>query len=133
MCYFLYGAVNGKVDTEALEAVNDRHVCSIVPGTRHALKMAILSGAADFFVTDRGCDCECDIGEHDPGAEQVTDLAGLIREISALPGAESISISYIWIQTRNKSEQTVPLSGIDLCGTLADLPCGTLLTIRCKA
>ena len=80
MCWYIYGALQGDVEAEALNAVNNRHNCRMVQGTRHALKMALLSGAWDYRVTDGYCDCESDIGAHDPNAAEVADMAGLIQE-----------------------------------------------------
>lgn len=132
MCWFIHGALQGKVDEETLDAVNRAHACHIVSGTRHDLKMAIVNQTWDYRITEGCCDCESEIGAHDPDAEEVLDLAGLIAALSALPGAESLSLSKSWDGERNKHERNLKLSGLDLRQWLADLEPNTLYTVHLK-
>lgn len=130
MCWFLHGALRGAVDENALQAINDKHLCHIAKGTRHDLKMTVLEDNWDYRVTNSYCDCECGIGRHDPNDEQVVDLAALIAEVSALPGAKTLSLSMSWACTRNKHELSLKLSEVDLRQWLADLKESTLYTIE---
>ena len=132
MCWYLYGALQGKVDAEALDAVNGRHDGRIVPGTKHDLKMALLSDDGDYRITDGHCDCESDIGRHDAEAAQVVDLAELIAEVSALPGAKTVSFCKTWAQQRNRRESSLKRSETDLKQLLADLEPNTLYTLFCN-
>lgn len=132
MCWYIYGALQGNVETEALNAVNNRHTCHMVKGTRHALKMALLSGAWDYRITDGHCDCESDIGAHDPNAAEVADMAGLIQECCALDGAKTLSFCRTWVNERNKHEKSFKVSEVDLRQLLADLEPSTLYTLSCK-
>ena len=132
MCWFLYGAVNGQVDENALAAVNARHECHIIKGTRHDLKMAILSDGWDYRLTSSYCDCSSDVGKHDPSAPLVKDLAALFVDVCALSGADTISLSHTWINTRNKHEKALKLSDVDWPQLLADLEPSTLYTVDCR-
>ena len=132
MCWYIYGALHGDVGAEALNAVNSRHDCRMARGTRHALKMALLSDAWDYRVTRCYCDCESEIGEHDHDAAQVTDMAALIEECCALDGAKTLSFCLNLENERNKREQTLKFSEVDLRQWLADLEPSTLYTLSCK-
>ena len=133
MCWFIRGALQGNVDADALSAINRRHNCSILQGTKHTVKMAILSDSSDCRITDGCCDCDSDIGKHDPNAPMVRDLAALIEDVSILQGAEAVFLCKAWVQRRNKHEQTLKLSDVDLERFLADLEPSTLYTIYCKS
>ena len=134
MCWYLYGAVNGRVDETALDAVNRRHRCRLIRGTRHAVKMALAEGSADCRITlgFEMCDCGSDVGGHDPDAGQVRDMAAMIGEVSALPGAETVSLCMTWIGERRKRETVLKRSETDLARMLADLEPGTLYTVDCR-
>lgn len=136
MCWFLRGALQGKVETDALNAINVKHNCHIWQGTKHDVKMAVLSEMADspdgYRITDGCCDCESDIGKHNPHAEEVLDLASLISEAGALPGAQTVYLCKTWIGRRNKQERTFKLSEMDLNRFLADLEPNTLYSIACR-
>lgn len=132
MCWFLYGAVNGQVDENALAVVNANHDCHITKGTRHDLKMAILSDAWDYRLTNKYCDCDSDVGRHDPGAPLVKDLSALLTDVSTLSGADSVSFSHTWVNTRNKHEKAMKLSDVDWPQLLADLEPSTLYTVDCR-
>ena len=133
MCWFLYGSLRGDMDENALQAINDKHLCHIVRGTRHDLKMAVLEDNWDYRVTENYCDCECGIGRNDPNDEEVVDLAALIAEVGALPGVKTLSLSMAWVCTRNKHEQSLKLSELDLRQWLADLKKSTLYTIELQS
>ncbi len=133
MCWFLHSTLRGDVDENALQAINDQHFCHIARGTRHDLKMAVLEDNWDYRVTENCCDCECGIGRHDPDDEEVVDLAALIAEVGALPGAKTLSLSMTWACTRNKHEQSLKLSELDLRQWLADLKKSTLYTIELQS
>lgn len=132
MCWFLYGAVNGQVDEDALAVVNARHECRISRGTRHDLKAAILDGDWDYRLTSTQCDCDSDIGRHDPGAPLVKDLSALLTDVAALSGTDTVSFSHTWANTRNKHEKTMKLSDVDWPQLLADLEPSTLYTVDCR-
>ena len=132
MCWFLYGAVNGQVDENALAAVNAIHDCRITKGTRHDLKAAILNGDWDYRLTGSPCDCDSDIGKHDPGASLVKDLSALLIDVCTLSGADTVSFSYTWVNTRNKHEKAMKLSEVDWSRLLADLEPSTLYTVDCR-
>ena len=129
MCWFLHSTLRGDVDEDALRAINDRHFCRIARGTRHDLKMAVLEDVWDYRVTKNYCDCECGIGRNDPNDGEVVDLAALIAEVAALPGAKTLHLSMTWACTRNKHEESLKLSALDLRQWLADLKYSTLYTI----
>ncbi|MBQ6430944.1 MAG: hypothetical protein IJJ99_03600 [Oscillospiraceae bacterium] len=132
MCWILHGALKGGVDPAALEAINKKHVCHLSAGTKHDVKTAVLSCNGAFRLTDGCCDCESDVGRHDPDAAQVRDLAALIAEAGALPGAESVSLCKAWDTQRNKRECVLKLSELDLRQLFADFEPGTLYTISCQ-
>ncbi len=132
MCWYLYGAVNGQVDEDALAAVNAHHECHIIRGTRHDLKMAILSDGWDYRLTNSFCDCDSDVGRHDPNAPLVKDLSALLTDVCTLSGADTVSFSHTWINTRNKHEKTMKLSDVDWPQLRADLEPSTLYTVNCR-
>ena len=132
MCWFIYGAVSGHIDEDALAVVNARHECHIIRGTRHDLKMAILSDGWDYRLTNSFCDCDSDVGRHDPNAPLVKDLSALLTDVCTLSGADTVSFSHTWINTRNKREKTMKLSDIDWPQLLADLEPSTLYTVDCR-
>ena len=132
MCWLIYGALQGDVEAEALNAVNSRHDCRIAQGTRHAMKMAILDESMDYRVNDGWCDCNSAIGMHDPNAEEVLDMAALIGEACALDGARTLSFCKTWRTDRCKREQSLKRSEVDLRQLLADLQPKTLYTLSCK-
>ena len=133
MCWFIYAALQGDVDAEALNAVNARHEYRIAPGTRHALKMALVDEDWDYRMTDGCCDCDSAVGEHDPDAAEVLDMAALMGEACALDGAEALSFCKTWRNDRCKREQALKRSEVDLRRLLADLEPKTLYTLYCKA
>ena len=129
MCWFLHGALRGDVDENALDAINQKHLCHIVRGTRHDVKNAVVNDTWNCRVTESCCDCGSPIGGGDPADELVADLASLISEAAALPGAETLSICMAWVGKRCRHEQTVSLSELELRQWLADFPYGTLYTL----
>ena len=129
MCWFLHSALQGDVDSSALDAINQKHNCHIVKGTRHDVKMAIVDDTWNCRVTDGCCDCGSSIGGGDPHDEDVMDLATLITEAAALPGSKTLSFCMAWAGRRCKHEQVLTLSELDLCQWLANLTAGTLYTI----
>ncbi|MBQ9409952.1 MAG: hypothetical protein IJU28_11265 [Clostridia bacterium] len=133
MCWILYGALQGKVDADALHAVNARHACHFELGTRHAVKMAVTAEDWAYRLTDGCCDCESPIGAHDPGAAEVADMAALIAELCALDGAETLTLCKTWRDDRCRQERAVKRSEADLPRLLADLAPRTLYTLACKA
>ena len=132
VCWFLHGALQGRVDESALNGLNGRYGLRIAPGTKHDLKMALVSENWDFRITDDCCDCDSKIGRGDPEAPEVSALAGLIAEACALPGAVTLSFCKTWAGERNKRERAVKLSEADLPRLLADLEPNTLYTVACK-
>ena len=130
MCWILHGALRGDVDESALNAINQKHLCHIVKGSRHDVKNAVVNDTWDCRVTDGQCDCGSPIGGGDPADELVADLAGLISEAAALPGAQTLSICMAWAGKRCKQERTVALSALELPQWLADFPYGTLFTLE---
>ena len=131
MCWFVYGAVQGDMDEAAMGSVSERHECRLVCGTRHDVKMAALYVDGAFRVTRNVCDCDSAIGAHDPTADEVRDLAGLMREVGGLPGAKTISCCKTWAGERNKRERRLKLAEVELERFLADLEPGTLYTLSC--
>ena len=132
MCWYIYGALQGDVNAEALGAVNSRHDCRMAQGTRHTLKMAILDENWDYRVTEGCCDCGSDIGRHDPDTAQVSDMAALIGEACALEGADTLSFCITWRNERCKREKALKRSEVDLRQLFADLEPRTLYTLSCK-
>ena len=132
MCWFLYGAVNGRIDEDALVDVNARHECHIIKGTRHDLKMAILNDGWDYRLTNNNCDCDSEVGRHDPSAPLVKDLSALLTDVAALSGTDTVSFSHTWANTRNKHEKTMKLSDVDWPQLLADLEPSTLYMVDCR-
>ena len=137
MCWFIHGAVQGTADKNRrdrlkneLDLLNGRHNCHIAPGTKHDLKMALLSESPDYRVTKGCCDCDSAVGLHDPDAIEVRDFAALIAEVCALPDVKGISFCKTWIGERNKREIDVNLSETDLPRLLADLEPNTLYNIK---
>lgn len=133
MCWYIYGALQGDVEAEALNAVNSRHDCRMAQGTRHALKMAILDENSDYRVTDGCCDCDSAIGQHDPNAAEVSDMAAMMGEVCALDGADTLSFCKTWRNDRCKREKALKRSEVDFRPLLADLEPGILYTLSCKA
>jgi len=129
LCWFIHGALRGNIDENALREINGRHTCHIAKGTRHDLKMAVLEETWDYRVTEEYCDCGSEIGGWDPDAPLVADLAELISEISALPGAKTLSMSKSWVGERNRYDETLKLSELDLRQWLAEFEARTLYTI----
>ena len=140
MCWFIHSALQGSADKDGvkrlendLELLNAGHGCRIALGTKHDLKMALLSENWDYRVTKGCCDCESPVGLHDPDAPEVRDLAALIAEVCALPDAKRLSFCKTWVGERNKREIDVKLSETDLPRLLADLEPNTLYTLFCKS
>ena len=140
MCWMIHSALLGSADEKQadrlkneLELLNGRHGCRIVLGTKHDLKMALLSDNWDYRVTRGYCDCDSPIGAHDANAPEVQDFAALIAEVCALPAAKRLSFCKTWAGERNRREIDVKLSETDLPRLLADLEPNTLYTLYCKS
>ncbi len=119
------------MDEAAVRSVSGRRERRLARGTRHDVKMAALSADDAFRVTRGACDCDSAIGAHDPTADGVRDLAGLIREMGGLPGAKAASCCKTWAGERNKRERRLKLAEVELERFLADLEPGTLYTLSC--
>ena len=140
MCWMIHSALLGSTDEKQadrlkneLELLNGRHGCRIALGTKHDLKMALLSDCWDYRVTNGCCDCDSPIGAHDANAPEVQDFAALIAEVCALPAAKRLSFCKTWAGERNRREIDVKLSETDLPRLLADMEPNTLYTLYCKS
>ena len=133
MCWFIRGAVQGNIDAEALNKINKEHDCHILQGTKHDVKMAVMSDELSFRVTDWCCDCDSDIGEHNQNSSQVIDLSELIAEVGELDGAQNIYICKTWIGQRNKRETALNIAEEDLKQIFADFEPNTLYCFSCKS
>ena len=140
MCWIIHSALQGSVDKkqmgrlkEQLDLLNGKHECRIALGTKHDLKMALISDNWDYRVTKGCCDCDSDIGRGAADAPEVVDFAALIAEVCALPAAKRLSFCKTWAGERNRREIDVKLSETDLPRLLADLEPNTLYTLFCKS
>ena len=92
---------------------------AIRPGTKEALGMSIERDEFDFRVTTRPCDCDFPFGAGDPKADDLTELARLIRSLRTARNAKCVFLSKTWAGTENKTEKTVHIDDVDLPGFLA--------------
>ncbi len=130
MCFILYGAVNKDIDPTEYTAISDRSCFSFRAGTKHELKMCIMKNTDDYRITDWICDCDFPFASHDPQALELTELESLIFAIKNVKNSKFIYISKTWQGIRNKTEQTVNLSEIDLPRFFADAKVNCLYQIN---
>ena len=133
MCWYILGALNGKVSNESLADVNSRHECSMPAGTRHAIKTAVLNGDWNYHITGWACDCNSPVGAHDPGDDLIMDLAALLTDLSLLNGVKTISLCKVWDTSPCKHEKTFGFSEVDLCRFLADFEPNIMYTLDCSS
>ena len=121
MCYYVYGALYGKIDKSEYKAIEDKYEFKIHPGTKHDVKMSLLNELNDYRVTDWMCDCDSPLGDGDPKSKYIQIYADLFEEIKKIKGAKHIYLCRSWTGTRNKHETKLKLDEIDIKETLANL------------
>lgn len=133
MCWFIHGAVFGNINAGALKTINAAHECQILQGTKRDVKNAVLYDESEYCITNHCCDCDTDIGNHNPKAAQVIDLADLIAEVGKLQGAEYIYICRTWVNELYENEKAVDISEINLKKFFADFESNTMYVISCRS
>ena len=128
MCYFIHGALFGKVDEDAYQEIVNKYAYKIRCGTKHSVKMSVLETSQSYRVTKWCCDCDSALGKEDPDAEEIKELAALFRDIQEVEGAKHIYLCRTWAGCRNKRELKLKLDEIDIEHVLAQLDAGCLYT-----
>ncbi len=132
MCDFLYGALNGQVDEAEYKKTHAGHEFKFSIGTRHNVKMAMVNENYEYRMSNWMCDCDTPLGRGNKDDEYIKDCAELIRELSGLEGANEIYFCKTGNNDRQKSEETLRLSEINLEELLANLKNKRLYTLKLK-
>ncbi|MDD5923890.1 MAG: hypothetical protein PUC88_03770 [Clostridia bacterium] len=130
MCYYIYGALCGDVNTNEYQIIKDKYEYKFHCGTKHNVKMSVQENSDSYRVTDWGCDCDSDLGKKDPNAEQVKVFEALFNDIKKLKGAEQIYLCKTWVGKRNKNEIKLKLDDVDIKSVLSELKVNCLYIFK---
>ena len=121
MCYILYGAMDRVADDCEYAQVSANYAYRFRLGSKHDIKMCVANQGEDFRVTDWVCDCEFPVGEKNETAEELQELASLIRSLRSVKEANCLYLCKTWTGKRNKQEHSVQIDEIDLPAFLANM------------
>ncbi len=131
MCYFIYGALFGDIDTNEYENIKVKYNNLHFPlGTKHDLKMCVQEASMPFRVNDGICDCDTELGKGNPASEEIKPYCALFEDIKSLKGAKHIYLCKTWTGKRNKTEVKLKLNEINISETLADIKENCLYTFE---
>ena len=130
MCYILYGAVNKEIDKNDYEQISSSSEFSFRVGTKHDIKMCIQNDTCDYRITDWVCDCEFPFGTNNSHAKELKELQKLFNAFKQAKNSKYIYICKTWEGSKNKSEEIVNISDIDIPDFLANAKVNCLYQIN---
>ncbi len=130
MCYYLHGALYGKVDKEQFEEIYARYDCHFRMGTKHDVKLSVLDGSVNCRIYDGICDCGTAIGSNDAEDAELEQFERIFNEFKNLQGAKHIYLCKTWDGKTNKKEKNVKIDSINVKEFLANAEPNILYTVE---
>ena len=129
MCYFLYGCINEKANSEDVAKIQNG-IFRFEKGSRAELEAGINTCGNRFRLTGRTCDCGTGIGKNDADLPDIKELAAYIGQLKAVKNIQYICIAKNWWQEPVEKTESVHIDDIESIPFLAGLGERCLYTVR---
>lgn len=130
MCYFLYGAINEGIDTDAYNQAAKSSNFHFNIGNAEKVNHCVKNCDDDYRITVEYCDCNTAIGDKHTNRKQLKDLQELLFRLKDIRGIKHIFISKNWANETNETEETVHINDIDVLYFLANIQDNCLYKIE---
>ena len=121
MCYFLYGSINGGINTDDYEKVINNSGYQFNIGDKNDVNACVKDGGFEYRITLKLCDCDTPVGGKHTNKKGLKELEQLLADLRTIRGIKHIYISKNWAGETNEKEEIVHIDDIDVLHFFADV------------
>ncbi len=130
MCYFLYGAINGGINTDDYDSIIKNSTYHFNTGNHKNVNACVENHGNNYRITRNYCDCDTPIGNAHKNKTELKEFADLLIELKHVRGIKHIMFSKNWYGDINKEQQTLHVDDIDVLDFLANVKDNCLYKIE---
>lgn len=130
MCYFLYGAINGEINTDDYEKTIRDTEYHFNFGNIKSVNECVASCDSSYRITLNHCDCNTAIGQKHTKKKELEELKDLLLDLQKVRGIKYVLLSKNWWEETNNKQETVHIQDIDILYFLANIEDNCLYKIE---
>lgn len=96
MCYFLYGTIDGDVNTNLFNNLNNKKYFRFKLGTYTDLITSIKMETDIYRLTTGMCDCDTHIGSNRTSSKEINEYSEFIQSLNELKNIKNLYICKKW-------------------------------------
>ena len=130
MCYFLYGAINGGLNSEDYNKAFKDCEYHFNVGNINQVNACVENCDDSYRITFNHCDCDTAIGGKHTNKQELEQLKELLLSLKSVRGIKYVLLSKNWWEETNEKQETVHIDDIDILHFLANVEDNCLYKIE---